>query len=204
MPPACVVWSWNKRIRFECFCLTVSCCVTCQYHLLLLVIIVQSLWRSDIIKYILCFRSRSSGIDFVARGGSFSCFLFFVSGQYLWWGQLAIAEIIAECCQWIGYNSWNTLFRRFRGPALSFPFETFASVVLSLCLPNSRDPVSGLLHPPVTGVVYRVMLHRFTRGLLYATNSGLATSELGVNEGTRALFVSFLSYYFSVPPLLPF
>ena len=47
------------------------------------------------------------------------------------------------------------------------------------------------------------MLHRFTRGLLYAPNFGLS-SELGVNEGKRALFVSFLSYYFSVPSLLPF
>ena len=48
-----------------------------------------------------------------------------------------------------------------------------------------------------------MMLHRFTRALLYAPNFGLS-SELGVNEGTRALFVSFLSYYFRVPSLLPF
>ena len=143
MPPACVVWSWKERIRLACFCFTVSCRVTCQYHLLLLVLNVQSLWRSDIINYIFYFCSRSSGIDFVAQGGSFSCFLFLIFSQYLWWRQLAIAEIIAECCRWIGCNSWNTLFRRSCGPALSFPFETFASLVLSLCLPNSGAWVSG-------------------------------------------------------------
>lgn len=33
-----------------------------------------------------------------------------------------VAGSIAECRQWIGYNSWNTYFRRSRGAALSFPF----------------------------------------------------------------------------------
>lgn len=65
-----------------------------------------------------------------------------------------VAGSIAECRQWIGYNSWNTYFRRSRGPALSFPFLNVCDIVFSLCLPNSGDQVSDV--QLVSQLLYRV------------------------------------------------